>query len=304
MIGHLYRYPHPHDPTRFIYVGQGAKRDSDHRRGTEGFGRRFKKRFPNIELSQPVREIVEVKDRLELNELETIWMFQYHTWRGYEDGMNLTFPGGTDYMNLGMLGTASVTHEQRIINASKGGLVGGLVAGRKAKESGRIQKLGRQMAESGQLASARSQDNRTKEEKAEHMNRVFNLPQSRAARVKHATELGLANSVSGRIQKLGHEQGKKNVESGHIHIIKDLPQTKKAKALNGLKLKETKKGIFGRTAQQRKDECRKGGLSSAASGQSAKNISGASHLYWHIRRNKPNPRCIICSEQSLIVAYA
>src|ERR1700676_2374815 len=103
MIGHLYRYPHPYDATRFIYCGQGAKRDVVHRRGTEGFGRRFKKAFLDVELPQPIREEVEVKDYLELNELETIWMFQYHTWRGYEGGMNLTFPGSDDYKRLWLL---------------------------------------------------------------------------------------------------------------------------------------------------------------------------------------------------------
>jgi hypothetical protein len=64
VVGTLYRYPHPLDPTRFIYVGQGAKRDVDHRRGSKEFGKRFKKKFPGIELPQPIREQVEVKDLL------------------------------------------------------------------------------------------------------------------------------------------------------------------------------------------------------------------------------------------------
>ena len=97
MIGHLYRYPHPTEPGKFLYVGQGLKRDSIHRRGATSFGRRFKKLFPDIELPQPTREIVEVENQLELNELETIWMFQYHTWHGYEGGMNLRFPEDFDY---------------------------------------------------------------------------------------------------------------------------------------------------------------------------------------------------------------
>src|ERR1700684_3356673 len=107
----LYRYPHPHDQAKFIYVGQVwdasriDKRDKTHRSGKEGFGRRFKSRFPGIELTQPVYEFVEVENQLELNELETIWMFRFHTWRrGYSEGENLTLPGSTDYQMLSSLG--------------------------------------------------------------------------------------------------------------------------------------------------------------------------------------------------------
>jgi hypothetical protein len=127
MIGHLYRYPHPHDPTRFIYVGQGPRRDSEHRSGKEGFGKRFKKLFPADALPQPIREQVEVRDQLELNELETAWMFQYHTWCGYDGGMNLTFPGSADYKRLGMLG----------------GSIGGRASGKKNAENGHMSSLGR-----------------------------------------------------------------------------------------------------------------------------------------------------------------
>jgi hypothetical protein len=102
--GHLYRYPHPHDATKFIYSGQGSKRDGDHRSGRSSFGRRFKREFPGTELPQPIRETVEVKDQLELNELETISMFRYHTWYGYDGGMNLTLPGSSDYKSLGVVG--------------------------------------------------------------------------------------------------------------------------------------------------------------------------------------------------------
>jgi hypothetical protein len=119
MIGHLYRYPHPHDPARFIYVGQGAKRDYRHRPGNSSFGRRFKRDFPNTELPRPVRELVEVQDQQALNELETIWMFQFHTWYGYDGGMNLQIPGAEDYKNLGKIslergtGIFSLTPEHR-----------------------------------------------------------------------------------------------------------------------------------------------------------------------------------------------
>ena len=58
----------------------------------KGLAEDFKRDFPGIELPQPIRETVEVADRLELNELETVWMFRYHTWRGYEGGMNSHSP--------------------------------------------------------------------------------------------------------------------------------------------------------------------------------------------------------------------
>ena len=129
MIGHLYRYPHPNDPSRFIYVGQGRSRHSSHKNGYSSFGRRFKTRFPDAVLSSPIKELVEVQDQRELNELETIWMFQFHTWRGYDGGMNLQLPGPEDYRNLAImakergriLGATAVTsgHLERIRGTKK-----------------------------------------------------------------------------------------------------------------------------------------------------------------------------------------
>lgn len=119
MFATLYRYPHPHDSTKFIYCGQAIKperRDRQHRTGKTSFGRRFKKLFPDVELTQPIREVVEAQDQLELNWLETEWMFRYHTWHGYAGGMNLTL-GSLDYKNMGLLGgrsrVANMTLEQR-----------------------------------------------------------------------------------------------------------------------------------------------------------------------------------------------
>src|ERR1700676_2921460 len=119
MIGILYRYPHPHSANKFLYCGQGEKRDKFHRKGISSFGRRFKLRFPDTELPQPIREEVQVSDQYELNELETIWMFQYHTWHHYPDGMNLAFPGSQDYKNAArMSGLANITsgHLERMRN--------------------------------------------------------------------------------------------------------------------------------------------------------------------------------------------
>jgi hypothetical protein len=176
----LYRYPHPYDATKFIYCGQAVKperRDRQHRSGKSPFGRRFQRAFPGVELPQPVKEVVEVQGHLELNELETIWMFQYHTWRGY-GGMNLMFPGSDDYKNMGT--------------------IGGPIGGRKNVESGQFARMrelpqskeaqrrrGRQTVESGQLAQMRE------------------LPQTKEAQRR-----------VGRTQ--GPIQGRKNAENGHL----------------------------------------------------------------------------------------
>jgi hypothetical protein len=127
MIGTLYRYPHPHDPTRFIYVGQGPNRDKSHRLGSTSFGRRFKEIFPDDILPEPIKEKVEVFDQFDLNDLETIWMFRFHTWKGYPDGMNLTFPGFIDYKEIGsyqtregrVLGNSKIPHEARVLGGKR-----------------------------------------------------------------------------------------------------------------------------------------------------------------------------------------
>lgn len=127
MIGTLYRYPHPHDPTRFIYVGQGPARDRVHRSGRSSFGRRFKEVFPGEILPQPIREQVEVFSQIELNEEETIHIFKFHTWKGYTDGMNLTFPGLQDYKEIGsyqsreakVLANRSLPREARVLGGKR-----------------------------------------------------------------------------------------------------------------------------------------------------------------------------------------
>jgi hypothetical protein len=270
MIGHLYRYPHPHDPTRFIYVGQGAKRDQQHRLGKAGFGKRFKKLFPGVELTQPIRETVEVENYLELNELETIWMFQYHTWRGYPDGMNLTFPGSDDYKVIGRIagciavesgriqmlgriqGRKNVESGQLASIASMGSHIGGRIGGRATVAShgsqmgngGRIQ--GRKNVESGQLA------------------RIRELPQSKEAQC-----------TAGRIS------GRKNVESGHLRRISSAGG-KVSGATVGRRNAES-----GRMREVQKMGLGKGGK-----------IGGpiANHNRWHVRRNIVSPTCSLCQQ--------
>lgn len=132
MIGTLYRYPHPQDPTRFIYVGQVGdvknlqRRERKHRSGNTSFGRRFKKMFFDLDLPRPVYEYVEVENCFDLNDLETVWMFRYHTWCGYPEGMNLTFPGSADYTKVGSMGS----REDKVR--------AGRIAGRIAVDSGQL----------------------------------------------------------------------------------------------------------------------------------------------------------------------
>lgn len=182
MIGHLYRYPHPVDSTRFIYVGQGKNRDVAHRAARTSFGRRFKRGFPGAGLPQPIKETVEVQNQLELNELETIWMFQYHTWCGYEGGMNLTFPNSANYSNMSAMGNlpgarvkAGKISGQKHVESGhiiKLGNIYGPIRGKQNSESGQIKALGlafgsingRKAAENGQLAAARKIGCRVKSE--------------------------------------------------------------------------------------------------------------------------------------------
>jgi hypothetical protein len=247
--GHLYRYPHPYDATKFIYVGQGAKRDRDHRSGRSSFGRRFKNAFPGVELSQPVRETVEVVDQEHLNGLETAWMILYQTWRGQEGGMNLMLPGSDEYQNMGRIG------------------------GRKNVESGHLAKIrelphakaayrenGRKAVESGQLDSIRElpqskatyRENGHKAVESGHVAKILELPQTKAAQ---------------------RESGRKNVESGHLakirELSRELPQTKAGQREGGRKAVES---------GQLASVCAKGGRIGGRVGMC---------MRWNIRCNKP-----------------
>lgn len=98
---------------------------------------------------------------------------------------------------------------------------------------------------------------------------------------------------------------------------------------NGRRLADEKIGMFGYSDEEKRQVCSKGGL--IAGKKNAENKIGffgfskekrieinklAAHIQWHIigsynrrgERNwippKPNPRCIHCSEESLIIAYA
>jgi hypothetical protein len=277
MIGHLYRYPHPFDSTRFIYVGQGAKRDSEHRSGRTSFGRKFKIKYPNVSLPQPIRKDVEIENRFELNELETIWMFQYHTWRGYEDGMNVTFPGSLDYRVAGTLGS----REDKSRAGRLGGAVSGPISGRicKEKEIGIFSPaldrvtLGRMGGKiGGPKAAKTNRQNGTGIFDSKVRQKGGSLGGSISGPSNGRIQ-GRKNIESGHIQKLGLAQGFKNAQSGHMKRIQKLGAS-----------------LSGQIA--------------AKSGRLAVINVTARHIRWHVNRNRPNPRCSFCSEQNLVVAFA
>jgi hypothetical protein len=192
MIGTLYRYPHPHDPTRFIYVGQGPNRDKRHRLGRTSFGRRFKKMFSGVELPQPIREQIEILDYLELNELETIWMFRYHTWYGYLDGMNLVLPASLDYKNMGRLGARTNTESGHMIRIHKlGGRAQGLIQGQKNVENGLLASLRtpKHQSDAGRISGRNNVENG-------HMSRIRNLPQTKVAQREAGLRAALFNNCT------------------------------------------------------------------------------------------------------------
>ena len=224
MIGTLYRYPHPHDPMRFIYVGQGPKRHKDHRSGRSSFGRRFKKLFPDDILPQPTRELIEVSDSLELNEEETIWMFRYHTWQGYPDGMNLTLPGSTDYKKL----ITFMPHDDKVRGGRLGGLKTSLIPGHLVK------------------AGQKSFD-------------LHGSPTTVESCRKGGKIQGLINAQNGHMSTIGKEWGRKAVESGQINSIRTPQSCAAGGRAGGRKAYENRSGIHGRTIEQRTEDARKGG---------------------------------------------
>jgi hypothetical protein len=241
MQGTLYRYPHPTEPTKFLYVGQGPKRDRDHRSGKSSFGRRFKRDFPGVELPQPIKEVVEVIDYLELNELETIWMFRFHTWRpAYSGGYNIVLPGSQDYESLGK--------------------IYGPINGQKAKESGQIQRLGKQdrMRRKGKAAVG-------------YMGGISNVTSGHLSRIA-----ALGGRAAGRLtteKKTG------------IHGLSQEERTENAR--KGGAIQGALRGpILGRWAAESGLCARIASLGATAS----------NHTRWHVARNINNPNCKLCQQ--------
>jgi hypothetical protein len=246
----LYRYPHPFDSEKFIYCGQttGKNRDKRHRAGYDGFGRRFKKKFPGIELPSPIFETVEVTDHLELNWLEIEWMFRYRTWHGYADGMNISVPGSHDYKNISAAG--------RIIRSSlsfetQSEIMKRVAAGATTEERSA---WGKAVPKAVRVAAAKKA--------------IETLgPEGRSAMAKTRAE----NMTSERRKEI---------------------------ALKGL----TTRRLLG-TDKASEESKKKMSASQKSLGAAIPRRIKFGHNSWHVRRNKPNPRCDFCIDEGLIVAF-
>ena len=267
MIGHLYRYPHPTEEGRFLYVGQGPKRDRAHRLGKSSFGTRFKRLFPGVELTESIRETIVVENQSEINELETIQMFQYHTWYGYDGGMNLRFPGDQDYTNTS-------TKEQRIKNGERQ-----IVILRKFNQDPEHQRK----AANHIRYETRSRGGKTsgrKNVENGHLARIRELPQAKEAQRK-----------SGRIV------GQWSVESGQLDGIRDLPQTKEAQRRVGRILGER----FGKAHGKIAVESGQLALARSFEGSAKGGKIGSkktNHIRWHVRRCLMKNDCLFCIEDA------
>jgi hypothetical protein len=155
----LYSYPHPFDPCKWLYVGQGVNRDSRHRSGKTSFGRRFKALFPDIRLPGPVRWAEPADNHLDANLAETVAMFRYHAWHGYPGGMNLTLPGSQDYTDMGHIG--GKVNSEKPGYFARIGHIGGLIGGHKGGITA-IRKLSREAKVRGGKEAARIQPREAK----------------------------------------------------------------------------------------------------------------------------------------------
>jgi hypothetical protein len=204
----IYRYHHPLENGKWLYTGQTTnlrRRDCEHRKGAEGFGRLFKKTFPDVELPKPDSCEIDVVDHLEANFEETVAIFRNHTWHG-EGGWNFGLPGAADYKTAATAGgtiRAMSGDLQRI--ASSGGKA------RKPLPKEHYDMLGRNAVESGHCARIASSGGLIS---------------------------GRLNAENGWIQSLGRQQGRKNVESGQLSRISKLPQTKAAQRRQAYKMHE------------------------------------------------------------------
>jgi hypothetical protein len=209
--------------------------------------------------------------------------------------MNITLPGSSDYKNIGHIGmTVKLAKDPDCQRKAS------FRAGKRNVESGHIQALGREWGrkavESGRLDSYRT---------VEHQKLAGRFGGRRTA------------AIPGHLSKVSRAGG----------------------CIGGRVCVERGTGIYGLTPEQKSVAGRKGGrvggrataaipghMSRAASiagrhavesgqiaalgrAQGRKNtesgqIKDALHTRWHVKLNKPNPRCALCSEQNLIVSFA
>jgi hypothetical protein len=113
---------------------------------------------------------------------------------------------------------------------------------------------------------------------------------------------GNKNVLSGHLQSIssaggkisGAIQGRKLADNGHcarIAHLGGLAGGRKGGAIAGRKTAELSIGVHGLTKEQRISIGKKSAIIS-------------NHVRWHVNRAKPNPQCVLCSEESLVIAYA
>jgi hypothetical protein len=95
----------------------------------------------------------------------------------------------------------------------------------------------------------------------------------------------------------GPINGLKNVLSGHIKRINQLPQTKAAKSELGRKHAANKTGVCGRSKDQIRLDGQQGGNKAHENriGVFApENLGKGAHNLWHTNRGIKNPNCRFC----------
>lgn len=152
MEKYIYRYPHPVEIERWVYVGQTVdikSRDQKHRYGRTAFGRSFRTTFPEMTLPMPV--ICRVRGTAEeINKAEEQAIEQYQT-SAAAGGFNKTKPGSLDYRLISLLGNKAVKPESRVRGGKEAQRLYGCLFTSEQRSRG-----GLKNAASGHLARVRS----------------------------------------------------------------------------------------------------------------------------------------------------
>ncbi len=157
------------------------------------------------------------------------------------------------------------------------------IIGQRAKESGQTAELGRTYGKmNGQVQGKKNVENghlakvRTSEVciKGGQRNAESGQIQALGRSGIGGRIRGREAAKSGQIQKLGHVQGRKNVENGHLARVRTHEGSVKGGQIGGRKVVEN-----GHLASIQTPENRAKGL----------------HTRWHVKRNIVNPNCQLCA---------
>jgi hypothetical protein len=227
-------------------------------------------------------------------------MFIYHTWRGYEDGMNLTFPGSIDYLNMGRIG----------------GHTGGCVQGRihAQRKTGVCGRSKEKIVADGRKGGFTQGPIHAK-------NKTGVCGRAPEQMVKDSRKGGFATKERGKgifasdydrtkgpriVGRLMKERG-----MGIFSLSKD--QKRHISSASGRLNFQNGVGIHGLTLAQRAENARKGGSTTArnkvglfafSKEQLSQNARKARHVHWHVKRNIVNPQCSLCTQSQAIAVAA